>query len=299
MVSMEQNDSYVGAKAKSKHDVLILKYPIEHGIVAKWDDMEKILHHTFSNEFRVAPVVHPVFFTEPPRSPKADRECMAQFIFETIVEKKAVAMACAVVSNVPLEVCEMALTQVWKALEQMECPNASLKRGALPAMFCELLENSAIETRATAAVCPKQSKMPAAECETGLQTALGLIASKEFPHAVPAVLPDAVCQLVKNEVIDKMVSKVPLEACEAALTPFLEALVEKECPIASHKLGPLPAMVCELLENNAVEKKATAAVCSKQSKAPAAECQPVASTTRVSSGTFFQCPHRMGIFVFY
>jgi len=83
MVGLAKKDTYVGDEAQAKRGLLKLNYPVEHGIVNNWDDMEKIWSHTFYNELRVEPSEQFVLLTEAPMNPKINRERMCSIMFET------------------------------------------------------------------------------------------------------------------------------------------------------------------------------------------------------------------------
>lgn len=83
MIGARPKDIYIGDEAMHKRGILALRYPVEHGIVVDWEDMERIWCHTFLNELKVDPQEHPVLLTEAPFNPKGNRERMTQIMFES------------------------------------------------------------------------------------------------------------------------------------------------------------------------------------------------------------------------
>ena len=61
--------------------ILKLSYPMDHGVVTNWDDMEAIWRHVFE-ELKVNPREHPILLTEPPNNPIGNRIKTAQMFFE-------------------------------------------------------------------------------------------------------------------------------------------------------------------------------------------------------------------------
>lgn len=83
IVGKPKKSVYVGNESIADAFSLDLDYPIQHGIVINWDNMETILRHAFFNELRAEPSEHPVFFTESSMNPLPNREKLAQIMFET------------------------------------------------------------------------------------------------------------------------------------------------------------------------------------------------------------------------
>jgi len=79
-----QQDHFIGSLAEEHRGLLSLKYPMEHGIVTDWNEMERIWSYIYSKEqLHSVPDEHPVLLTEAPLNPRSNREKSAEIFFET------------------------------------------------------------------------------------------------------------------------------------------------------------------------------------------------------------------------
>jgi centractin len=79
---LDQAELYIGKKAELNRGLLKLRYPVEHGVIKHWGDMEAIWNYAYG-EMKISQLEHPVLLTEPILNPYANRERMAEIFFET------------------------------------------------------------------------------------------------------------------------------------------------------------------------------------------------------------------------
>ena len=72
---------FVGGQALRKQGVLNIRYPIKHGVVTDWEQMEKIWDRVYMLSGADSRS-HPLLMTDAPLNPKINREKMAELAFE-------------------------------------------------------------------------------------------------------------------------------------------------------------------------------------------------------------------------
>ncbi|XP_063393499.1 uncharacterized protein LOC134678743 [Cydia fagiglandana] len=78
-------DVYCGREAALKRGISHLSWPMQKGLIKDWDELEKLLHHTFYKELLVAPEDTKVMYALHPLTPGKDKEQMAELLFETFI----------------------------------------------------------------------------------------------------------------------------------------------------------------------------------------------------------------------
>uniref|UniRef100_A0A0K8TTV7 Putative actin-like protein n=1 Tax=Tabanus bromius TaxID=304241 RepID=A0A0K8TTV7_TABBR len=84
MAGALEGDLFVGPKAEEHRGLLSIRYPMEHGIITDWNDMERIWNYIYSkDQLSTFSEEHPVLLTEAPLNPRRNREKAAEIFFET------------------------------------------------------------------------------------------------------------------------------------------------------------------------------------------------------------------------
>lgn len=79
-----EGDTFIGRNVDEHRGIMSIKYPMEHGIVTDWNDMEKIWAFVYSkDELSTFYEEHPVLLTEAPLNPRPNREKSAEIFFES------------------------------------------------------------------------------------------------------------------------------------------------------------------------------------------------------------------------
>jgi actin-related protein 3 len=76
-------DFHIGNDALENSSTYQLNYPIRHGLIENWDNMERLWQRCLFKYLRCEPEEHFVLLTEPPMNTPENREYTAEIMFET------------------------------------------------------------------------------------------------------------------------------------------------------------------------------------------------------------------------
>lgn len=71
-----------GDEAAAARTMLQISYPMENGIVKRWDDMQHLWDYTFNEKLKVDTNGQKILLTEPPMNPLKNREQMCEVMFD-------------------------------------------------------------------------------------------------------------------------------------------------------------------------------------------------------------------------
>ena len=83
MVSMGQQERFVGEEAISKLEIMNFNAPIQRGQVSDWDKFETLMHYLLYEKMKVVPEEISIMITESPKSPKENKQKLSELLFET------------------------------------------------------------------------------------------------------------------------------------------------------------------------------------------------------------------------
>ena len=83
MVSMGQQERFVGEEAISKLEIMNFNAPIQRGQVSDWDKFETLMHYLLYEKMKVVPEEISIMITESPNSPKENKQKLTELLFET------------------------------------------------------------------------------------------------------------------------------------------------------------------------------------------------------------------------
>ncbi|KAF8436416.1 actin family [Terfezia claveryi] len=75
-------DIMCGDEAAAVRSMLQITYPMENGIITRWEDMLHLWDYTFTEKLQIDPSGRKILLTEPPMNPLSNREKMCEVMFE-------------------------------------------------------------------------------------------------------------------------------------------------------------------------------------------------------------------------